>query len=85
MPHVAKPKSADEMTTFAFGVFQDITRGRGTPHARARRLADVLAALAKENYEAGVEDGKKAAAVAPPPSSVQLVPAPVVASTEPDV
>ncbi len=59
MPHVAKPKHADEMQVFAHTVYKDVTAGPGTTHARLRRLEDLLTALAKENYEAGVADGEK--------------------------
>lgn len=62
MTHIALSKTAGEMEQFAHLVYKDITNGPGTAHARLRRLGDLLNALAKENYDAGVEDGKKQAA-----------------------
>jgi hypothetical protein len=48
------------MERFAHQLFKDVVDGHGTVHARRTKLLATLNALAKENYEAGVEDGKKA-------------------------
>lgn len=70
-PTRAKPS---EMEVFAHRIFKDVVDGHGTSHARRAKLLLILNELARENYEAGVEDGKKAppAPVAPDAPSQHL-------------
>lgn len=47
------PPPPDLFQELAMVIDRLIRKGPGSTHARVRRVADILRALAKENYEAG--------------------------------
>jgi len=62
MPKLIPPPpgvQSSDMDRFAINVYQDVTSGPGTTYARQRRLSEILNGLARDNYEAGVADGRK--------------------------
>ena len=69
------------MQAFAHDVFKEITSGPGTPHARMRRLEQILNELARENYLAGEAKGNESAAPVPAETGQQVLPG--VAATPP--
>lgn len=61
MPHVNDTTNAPEnpFLTLARQLDRDLQKGAGSRHARVRRLADTLEALAAQNYELGKAEAVK--------------------------
>jgi len=59
MPAPTPPTTDDPFQLAAFEIHKDLMKGPGPEPARIRRLADVLRAMAKENWDAGFSEGRK--------------------------